>query len=268
MKRRELLTGVGVSALAVLGLVDKNTLQAASSQPNDIDLWKYAKIDPMKAAETAYEVYPQGACMYAVVRSLLETVAEELQFTDPLAFVAIKGFPFHMMGYGHRGIGATGASCGTFNGAAAVIGLFVKDADKRDAIIQELCIYYEKTELPQYRPQNDEFPNMPMVAPESVLCHISSSRWCVDADSKMFSPKRGERCRRLAADIAAKTAELLNRNHADPTCPFEALAQPTATCYDCHGFNGDQANSIGKMNCATCHDHDESHINQYFKPNK
>ena len=32
MKRRELLTGMSIGALAVLGLVDKNALQAASPQ--------------------------------------------------------------------------------------------------------------------------------------------------------------------------------------------------------------------------------------------
>jgi len=264
MKRRDMLTGLGVGTLLSLGLIDRKT-KAADAPSDEIDYWKYTKIDPMKAADLAYEIYPNGACMYAVVRALLTTVADSLRSVDPIAATVISGFPFHMMGYGHGGIGLTGSTCGAFNGGAAVIGLFVKDAVKRDAMIQELCTYYEQAELPQYKPKDDKFPNMQTVKPESVLCHISSSRWRAAADAKMFSPKRADRCRRLTADIVINTAELLNRYHADNTCTFAPLVQPTATCFDCHGPKGTQADAIVKMNCASCHQHDEKHSNKYLK---
>jgi hypothetical protein len=133
-------------------------------------------------------------------------------------------------------------------------------------MIQELCTYYEHTELPKYKPKDDKFPNMATVKPESVLCHISSSRWRGTADIKMFTPQRSDRCRRLTADIAIKTVELLNRYHADKTCTFAPLLQPTATCFDCHGTReGMQADAIVKMNCASCHKHDDTHSNKYLK---
>jgi hypothetical protein len=185
-----------------------------------------------------------------------------------MAATVMMQFPFHMMGYGHGGVGGVGSTCGAFNGGAAAIGLFVRDAVLRDAMIQELCMYYEQTELPIFKPKDDEFPRMETVKPESVLCHISSGRWRMEADVKISSPKRKDRCRRLTADIAAKTADLLNRYHTDNTCAFAPLTQPTATCFDCHSPGGMQADAITKMECATCHDHGDSHSNQYLNMKK
>ena len=260
IKRRELLTGLGIGTLLTLSLPDR---EARAS--DDADLWKYAAIDPQKAADLAYEIYPGGACMYAAVRAILVTVADAV---DPLTASMMRGFPFHIMKYGHGGIGATGSTCGAFNGGAAVIGLFVNDATKRDAMIQELAAYYERTELPEYRPKDDKFSAMPTVVPGSLLCHVSSSRWRTAADAvadtKMFSSKRADRCRRLTADVVIKTVELLNRYHTDKTCTFTLLVQPTATCYDCHGPKGTQADIIGTANCTTCHQHDDSHSNKHI----
>ena len=76
------------------------------------------------------------------------------------------------------------------------------------------------------------------------------------------------RCRRLTSDIVIKTAEHLNRYHTDRNCTFAPLMQLTATCFDCHGLQGMQADSIGKMSCATCHEHDDSHSNKYINIKK
>jgi len=263
IKRREMLTGLGVGTLLSFGLTDRKTT-AAEFPFKEIDVWKYTKIDPVKAADLAYEIYPDGACMYAAVRSLLTTITDAVQADNPLAAAMMMEFPFQMMKYGSGGIGGIGTTCGAFNGAAAVIGLFIKDTAGRSAMIQELCTYYENTELPKYKPADDKFPNMQTVVPESILCHISSGRWRAAADAQMFSPKREDRCRRLTADIVAKTAELLNRYHADNACAFAPLAPSAATCFDCHGPKGTQADAIVKMNCASCHEHGESHSNKYL----
>ena len=262
-----MLAGLGAGTLLSLGLFNRET-KAADVLPGELDFWQYAKIDPTKAADLAYEIYPDGACMYATVRALLTTVADALQTVHPMAATVMMQFPFHMMKFGSGGIGGIGSTCGTFNGASAVMGLFVRETAGRSAMIQELCTYYEQTELPIYKPKDDEFPRMETVKPESVLCHISSGRWRAVADAKMFSPKRENRCRRLSADIVAKTAELLNRYHADNTCTFAPLAPPTVTCFDCHGPKGTQADTITKMDCATCHDHGDSHSNQYINMKK
>jgi len=267
MKRREMLAGLGAGTLLSLGLIDRET-KAADDLHDEMDFWKYANIDPAKVADLAYQIYPDGSCMYATVRALLTTVADTLQAVNPMAASVMMQFPFHMMGYGHGGIGGIGSTCGAFNGGSAVIGLFVRDAVMRDAMIQELCTYYEQTELPKYKPKNDEFLQIETTTAESVLCHVSSGRWRMKADVKISSPKRKDRCRRLTADIAAKTAELLNRYHADNTCTFVPLTQPTATCFDCHSPGGMQADAIAKMDCATCHDHGETHSNKYINMKK
>jgi hypothetical protein len=206
--------------------------------------------------------------MYATVQAMITTIADAVRSVDPIAASMMMAFPFHMMKYGSGGIGGIGSTCGAFNGAAAVIGLFVKDTAARSAMVQELCTYYERTQLPKYKPKDDKFPNMQTVEPESILCHVSSGRWRAAADAPMFSPKREDRCRRLSADIVAKTAELLNRYHADTTCTFAALPQPTASCFDCHGSKGTQADAIAKMNCASCHEHDQKHIDKYPQKKK
>jgi hypothetical protein len=265
INRRDMLTGLtgfGIGSLTSLGLLDRQT-EAVEIPTEETDLWKYAMIDPAKAADLAYELYPDGACMYATVRALLTSVAEMLRPVDPVTDSIMMGFPFHMMRFGSGGMGGIGSTCGAFNGAAAVIGLFIKDTAGRSAMMQELCTYYERTELPKYKPKDDRFPNMQTVEPGSILCHISSSRWRAAADAQMFSPKREDRCRRLSADIVAKTAELLNRYHANKACTFAALPQPTATCFDCHGPKGTQADAIVKMNCTSCHEHDQKHIDKY-----
>jgi len=276
INRRDILTGFGAGSLLSagaflgLGLLDRDTRAANdsprgndSSDENGSNIWQYAKIDPVKAADLSYEIYPNGACMYAAVRSLITTVADVRRFVAPVSASMMMEFPFHMMRYGNGGIAGTGSICGAFNGTTAVIGLFVQDAVARDAMIQELLIYSEQTELPKYKPKDDRFPEMKTSKSESILCHVSSSRWRAADDVPMFSSERGERCRRLTSDIVIKTAELLNRWHADNACTFMPLTQPTATCFDCHGRGGSQANTIVKMNCASCHEQGERHIERH-----
>ena len=136
IKRREMLAGLGAGTLLSFGLFNQET-KAAGDLFGEIDFWKYAKIDPAKAADLAYQIYPDGACMYSAVRALLTTVADAQQAINPMAAMVMMQFPFDMMKYGSGGIGGIGSTCGAFNGAAAVIGLFVKDTASRSAMIQD-----------------------------------------------------------------------------------------------------------------------------------
>jgi len=261
-----MLAGLGTGTLMSLGLID-NTAKATTASANDadIDIWKYTNIDPQKAADIAYESYAEGSCMFAAVKGLLTTIIDALRVSDPVTATFMRGFPFYMMRYGHGGIGAVGSTCGAFNGCAAMIGMFVRDHSKQDMMIRELCLYYEHTELPIYKPKENKFPTLETTVAESVLCHISSGRWRAAADVRITSPRRSERCKRLTADIVIKTAELLNRFHADAACTFLSLPQPTAVCFDCHGAQGMQADITGTSNCAKCHEHDDAHSNKYLK---
>ena len=51
---------------------------------------------------------------------------------------------------------------------------------------------------------------LPQSESDSVLCHISVSKWCYINKIEAESKQRSERCGRLTADVAAKTAEILN----------------------------------------------------------
>jgi cytochrome c553 len=59
-----------------------------------------------------------------------------------------------------------------------------------------------------------------------------------------------ERCRRLTADAAAKTAELLNANLREPRKRTELSAEVTS-CLSCHGK--ELHDTMGKMQCTACH---------------
>jgi hypothetical protein len=67
-----------------------------------------------------------------------------------------------------------------------------------------------------------------------------------------------ERCRRLTADVAAQTVDLLNRNLQDRV-RFTRLAREVKTCISCHGKE-DRADAFGTMRCNTCHRLSNVHI--------
>jgi hypothetical protein len=216
--------------------------------------WAYVRLDPAVVAETAYRIYPDGGCMYAVVGSVISTLAR--QVGEPF-----RSFPFEMMRYGDGGVGHWGSLCGVINGGAALLGLFRSEKEKRrrEELITELCVWYETTPLPQYEPA------VPLWADEaeasvagSVLCHVSTAEWCKVSCLEVTSVEKKERCRRLATDGAMKIVEILNRNAEDGQCELAGLTPEVKSCVECHG-RWDLADSMGKMRCASCHQMDEKH---------
>ena len=85
--------------------------------------------------------------MYGLFAAIMSAMAE-VQGEPYLSF------PVHMMKYGEGGVGLWGSLCGTVNGGAAVIGLFVLDKAQREQLIAKLFSWYEATELPTYRPKS------------------------------------------------------------------------------------------------------------------
>ena len=59
-----------------------------------------------------------------------------------------------------------------------------------------------------------------------------------------------ERCRRLTAEVAAKTVELLNANLHEP-CKFAGLRPEVKSCLSCH--TKELHDTMGKMRCNACH---------------
>lgn len=265
INRREALYAVAAGAGALLSATPGRA--AALSLPNSddpamldgVEAWKYVEIDPQSVANQAYEDYHIGHCMHTVFKSIVDHVAVALEKSDPLAARTMKAFPFHMFHYGASGANGIGSLCGALNGALAAINLFVSNEKTRKAISTDLVRYYERTMLPEYEPADSDGKMFPKTISNSVLCHISSGKWCELAHVKSGSPERSERCTRLAADVARKTAELLNLNlaalNAEDVAPVVTFkpTEPTATCVACHDKGGDTGNIIGKMTCTECH---------------
>lgn len=259
--RRHLLGAAGVTAgvgfLAACGEAicgspantETPSADQAESKPPKLEdktgnPWQYVRLDPAAVAAEAYSKVPEGACMYGVFAGILAAMATEQGESHP-------SFPVHMMKYGGGGAGGWGSLCGTLNGGAAIIGLFEKEKHRQFDLITQLFAWYETTELPNYQPKTTEESSAVLkTVAGSVLCHISAGNWCKASGNESESHERKERCRRLTADVAAKTVELLNANLHEQ-CKFAGLGTETKSCLSCH--NEELHDVFGKMQCNACH---------------
>jgi len=91
----------------------------------------------------------------------------------------------------------------------------------------------------------------------SPLCHSSVSQWCLVADKKVGDIERKERCARLAGDLAAKTAEVLNAHFASTFVGTFTDPESNAVCMSCHGSVAN--NVMTHMECASCHTNEPVH---------
>jgi hypothetical protein len=235
----------------------------------------YAPVSPQQAAALAYDDYPEGSCMYAVVKAAVTLIAREEKALVPPVF-------FEMFKYGHGGTGGWGSLCGVCNGAAAVLGIFHREKKELDPLIGRFFRWYETTALPEYEPSEPTGTEKPPKSRAgSILCHLSTSMWCLEADEEADGKKRKERCRRLSADGAGKVIEILNAEYerdrhasAKPACPTSGKPLgPPDSCIRCHAESDGEVNAETmapkagvRMNCATCHDHDADHPEMYDKP--
>jgi hypothetical protein len=215
--------------------------------------WAYVHLDPAMTAGSAYELYKSGSCMYAVFRSILAQLAD--RFGEPYA-----SFPFHMMRYGQSGIAGFGTVCGAINGAAALIGLLVPEKIPQESLITGLFRWYEKANIPGYGPQSPvlDFTPPPSVS-DSVLCHASVTNWVKKSGYKADSDQRRERCRRLTSDVAFHTAVILNEYIANSYLTDGHDNENIKACMTCHGNKGKLDNTLGKMECSSCHTESVGH---------
>lgn len=215
--------------------------------------WKYTRLDPEITAEIAYNNYPDGSCMYGVFSSVISQLAEKIG--EPFA-----SFPSRMMKYGHGGVNGSGTICGSLNGAAALIGLLVEGKGNQDALSARLFHLYENSPLPAFEPKDPGFDYSPPTSTaESVLCHASNTRWSKASGLRVDSKERKERCRRLTADIAAATVEILNEYHDNAFMANSFDNETVRTCMSCHGKEGKVGNTSAQMNCNSCHTESTGH---------
>jgi hypothetical protein len=214
--------------------------------------WKYRELDIRRVKARAYQGYFQAGCMFGVFESVAGTVAESLgaPYTD---------FPFALSAFGSGGVASWGALCGTCNGAAMAISLFHQD-EMRTKLIHEVFAWYESARLPVYVPEapakvRKDFI-MPSSRPDSVLCHVSITRWAKASGLASFSPERTERCARLVADVAGHVAESLNQA-GNQTAPRSLLGEAASGCLGCHAQGKQAPNEpevVSRMACTTCHE--------------
>lgn len=202
----------------------------------------YSELDPVAVAERAYDNYYKGECMYAVFASVVEALADTVG--EPY-----RSYPTTVTRYGAGGVNGWASLCGALNGAAMAIYLVSKDPEPA---IDEVLGYYGQSELPDYHPTNAKYEIRPSVS-ESVLCHVSVSKWCEAAGKKSFSPERADRCAQLSASVAKQTVEVLNAQFNGTFTPAHALPAAVASCRGCHDKGGRMENTRGKDSCPSCH---------------
>ena len=247
--RRHLLGALGLSAGASLlaGNSQASSLEDDAAGRN----WRYVKLDPAAIADKAYGSPKELGCMYGVFASICGALADAVG--EPF-----RSFPCQMMGYGHGGAGGHGSLCGALNGAAAMIGLLVQVKDTRDKLITELFAWCEAKSLPMHVPKTPVVDaDIAQSVARSVLCHISVGRWMKESGCNIASQERQERCRRLTADVALKTVELLNQHFAGE-CNLVGLPASTKECIVCHG-KSQLADAVGQMDCRACHTFPKKH---------
>ncbi len=133
--------------------------------------WPYRELNLRQVEQKGYVSSCVGGCMYASFDAIVGSLADN--YGKPYST-----FPTDMMRYGGGGMGGMGTVCGALNGAAATIGLFVNKKAVRNSMIQELCLWYERTSLPIMTAERPVHA-ITMLPSEagSPLCHISLTNW-------------------------------------------------------------------------------------------
>ena len=247
--RREMLGAIGVAAGACVlsSCVDNGKRGPVNGGGKSQPQWNYIQLDPAATAQRAYTDFSKDHCMYAVFSSVVGQLAE-------IHGEPYSSFPLDMMAYGAGGVSSWGSLCGALNGSAAVIGLFVKSKAHRTALTNEVFLWHEQSSLPVYKPAKADLDiEIPTSTADSVLCHVSISKWCKISGHKSFSEACDERCKRVTADVTAKTVKLLNAWGLQALATVHRPSKQLQSCNSCHGKGSTLENTRGKMNCTTCH---------------
>ena len=249
LTRREVLGAVGIAAgscaLSSCAMEGMGSFQDGTGKR--VFPWKYTELDLDITARRAYYYYDKGHCMYAAFTPAISQLADK--YGEPY-----RSFPVDMMIYGAGGVAGWGSLCGAVNGSAALMSLFVKKEEDLKQLVDELSLWYQETALPVYVPAKPALNiDIAKSVSSSVLCHISCTRWCKVSGHKTFTKPQKERCKRLSADTAKKTVEILNAHFASRFAAALQHDEKTKQCMPCHTKGSKLQNTRGKMECNTCH---------------
>jgi hypothetical protein len=210
LSRKDFLKGMG-SALAgatVLGGVGSVLMgceeagvgdQGGASRP----AWpfSYSPLDGEKVARRAYKAFKEkGGCGIGVSEGFFGTLAEDVGYPfnqiPPEAFIGALG-----------GYSLQNSLCGPLGVAATCIGS-VSEAAVQKELISELFQWYKDHPFPQYQPGG---MNLATTIAGSVICNDSVELYMRVQGCGYDNDKRKERCAGVAAEVARKTVELLNK---------------------------------------------------------
>lgn len=231
LSRRQVLLGAGKAAVGAAvvtagGLSLLGRARASASYP-----WPYKKIDPREAAAIAYENWYKDFCCYATASGILVPLQKSVG--EPYASLPIEAFRF-----GHGGTVGWGTLCGTLLGASLAASFTAgKDGER---IANDVIHWYTVTELPTFKPANPKAQFKNTNVSDSPLCHVSVSTWMDKEGVEFKSPERKDRCARIAASVAMKTATLLNE-------------WSDGTYKPSHGSQVKEHNRPAMNNCDECH---------------
>ncbi len=264
-RRQFIAWGVGTASLAVgasAGILTKPAIAKAEEITLPLpfaDLAGCPVLNHDRVREYAFNHYFDGGCMHGAATGLMQAFKEA--FPDP-----IDGWdllPYGMYKYGSGGVVGWGTLCGVLNGCMAVLNL----VGLHSALGNNLMGWYTTTLFPTANCEGfiaatgqAAIPDKDVRAhtiSQSPLCHISISKWCKAAgvsvtDTSLTGTKyKDDRCGKICADAAAKTAELINEYamNGSIAASFTAPAE-YKSCLDCHSDRQDQ---VGKMDCLGCH---------------
>ncbi len=220
--------------LAASGLPKLATPAAASSY----NKWGYKQLDPNEVAQIAYENYMDLFCASTVLKGIFTPLAKSVG-------APFSTFPVESMKWAHGGVAGWGTVCGTLIGASTAVGFITGDTDTTEAMSNDLMFYYAGTVLPVFKPAKAKWAEIKNTTKAGTpMCHISVGRWMQEEDVAFLTNERAERCARVAASIAAKTAEMLNTwasagKYTPVNTPLGNVMTNGITsqnnCTDCHG---------------------------------
>ena len=203
LSRREVVFGGMLAAgAAAAGAPGFGLASRAEARETPLP-WPYEKIDPRAAAKIAYEGFYEALCSYGVSRAIWVPLREKVgepYVSHPL---------YEGLKLGGAGIAGWGTVCGALLGATVVTG-FIVPAPAGEQILNDLFEWYGSAALPVFEPERPRAEVSARSVSHSPLCHISVGKWSKIAGKPLMSPEQKERCARLTADVALRTATLFN----------------------------------------------------------
>ncbi len=292
MDRRDFLKStLAVSGVMLLGGANVALAAPDETKANQTDQvpplpWGYEELDPEYVRKLGHLGYYAFACSGGAFWAIMTALREKIGYPYTLlplpsieevqTAVAEKKSLMVPMLYGEGGVGGFASLCGAPNGACSAINYAVEKEVVLD-VSRKLLRWYEKTPFPseisnEYAvnhqflvPKYKSDKSLPQSVANSVLCHVSVSRWCVASGYASGSSERSERCGRLTGDVAAMAVAFLNaqlNGKLDEVASL-SLTQSTTECRTCHEKGTDYEEgdfTRGYMECESCHTDMRPHI--------